>query len=189
MYVSSVITAVPLPHTVTNTFVPDKLWAMPREISAGGVVVRRGPLGWELAVIEPAGNQVGKVTDKKSRKVVVALPKGLVDPGENPERTALREVREETGISGSILHKLLDIKYVYVRTWSDNARVFKIVSFYLLKYESGEIGDIRPDMRIEVKRAFWIPLSDAERKLTYRGERDAVRRAQEYLQANFEEAS
>lgn len=159
---------------------------MPREISAGGVVVRPAPDGWQVAVIEPAGNQGPDVTDKKRPKSVLALPKGIVDPGEKPEQTALREVREETGITAAIVSKLLDIKYVYVRTWSDHARVFKIVSFYLLRYESGEIDDVTPEMRIEVKRAFWIPLEEAGRKLSYRGEKDAARKAREYLQTHKE---
>jgi 8-oxo-dGTP pyrophosphatase MutT (NUDIX family) len=161
---------------------------MPREISAGGVVIRRASEAWEVAVIEPAGNQDPQVTDKKRPKAVTALPKGLVDPGEKPDQTALREVREETGISGEIVTKLLDIKYVYVRTWGDKARVFKIVSFYLLRYVSGEIDDVSEEMRIEVKRALWIPLAEAQTKLTYKGERDAIRKAREYLQAHFEEA-
>lgn len=150
--------------------------------------MRSTPTGWELAVIEPASNQQAIVTDKKRPKTVLALPKGLVDPGEKADETAAREVREETGITGTILTKLLDIKYVYVRTWGDKQRVFKIVSFYLLRYESGEIDDVTPEMRIEVKQALWIPLGGAERKLTYRGERDAIRRAQEYLKVHPEEA-
>jgi 8-oxo-dGTP pyrophosphatase MutT (NUDIX family) len=107
-----------------------------------------------------------------------------VDPGEKPEHTAVREVREETGINCTILTKLLDIKYVYVRTWGDQQRVFKIVSFYLLRYDSGEIDGITPEMRIEVKQAMWIPLEEAERRLSYRGERDVIRRAREYLEAH-----
>src|SRR6266436_5994401 len=163
---------------------------MPREISAGGVVVRKTSEGWELAVIEPQREQPESTkSDKKRQKQVLALPKGLVDPGEKPEETALREVREETGVSGVKLAKLTDIKYMYVRTWGDNQRVFKIVSFYLLRYESGEIDEIRPAMRIEVKRALWIPLEGAERKLTYRGERDVVRLAQKYLESHPQEAN
>ena len=156
-------------------------------------MVRHTPEGWQLAVIEPqreaASNQKLAVTDKKRPKQVLALPKGLVDPGEKADQTAVREVREETGITGIILTKLIDIKYVYVRTWSDQQRVFKIVSFYLLRYESGEIDDVSREMRVEVKQALWIPLEGAERKLTYRGERDAIKKAREYLQAHSREAS
>src|SRR2546421_2790390 len=158
---------------------------MLREISAGGVVVRATPQEWELAVIEPQRELAsGSGSDKKRQKQVFALPKGIVDPGEKAAETAVREVREETGISGIIVTKLTDIKYMYVRSWGDQRRVFKIVSFYLLRYESGEIGDIAPDMQIEVKQALWIPLAGAERKLSYRGERDVVKLAQKYLDSH-----
>jgi len=158
---------------------------MLREISAGGVVVRATPQGYELAVIEPQREpSSGSGSDKKRQKQVFALPKGLVDPGEKAAETAVREVREETGISGIIVTKLTDIKYMYVRSWGDQQRVFKIVSFYLLRYESGEIGGIAPDMKIEVKQALWIPLAGAERKITYRGERDVVKLAQKYLDSH-----
>jgi 8-oxo-dGTP pyrophosphatase MutT (NUDIX family) len=161
---------------------------MAREISAGGVVVKKGAEGWELAVIEPRKDPPGVATKgkKSSQKVTLALPKGLVDPGEKPEETALREVFEETGVKALPITKLLDIKYVYVRTWGDQERVFKIVSFYLFRYESGEINEIAPAMRIEVDRALWIPLQEASRKLAYRGERDAVKKAVEYLEAHPE---
>jgi 8-oxo-dGTP pyrophosphatase MutT (NUDIX family) len=156
---------------------------MLREISAGGVVVRPTSQGWELAVIEPQSESVAsrKSDKKRHSKEVLALPKGLIDPGEKAAETALREVREETGITAKLLEKLTDIKYVYVRSWGDKQRVFKIVSFYLLLYESGTIDDVSDEMRIEVKRARWIPLEEAEKKLAYRGERDVVRTAREQL--------
>jgi 8-oxo-dGTP pyrophosphatase MutT (NUDIX family) len=161
---------------------------MLREISAGGVMVRH-PGGWEVAVIEPQRepDKTGK-SDKKRQKQILALPKGLVDPGEKPDDTAMREVREETGIQGTKITKLTDIKYMYVRSWGDKQRVFKIVSFYLLRYESGEIDDVSDEMRIEVKQALWIPLEGAERKLAYKGERDVVKLAQKYLESHPEEA-
>ena len=160
---------------------------MLREISAGGVVVRRSGAAWEMAVIEPRKEPSGSTESaKKSHKTVLALPKGLVDDGEKAEQTAIREVREETGITAALIVKLADIKYVYVRSWGDQQKVFKIVSFYLLKYTSGEIGEIAPEMEIEVKRALWIPLEDAHRKLAYRGERDVVKEAQEYLKTHAE---
>jgi 8-oxo-dGTP pyrophosphatase MutT (NUDIX family) len=155
-------------------------------------VVRRAGNGWELAVIEPQREQDksigGPGSDKKRHKQVLALPKGLVDPGEKPEQTALREVGEETGVRATALAKLTDIKYVYVRTWGDGQRVFKIVSFYLLRYDSGTVDELTPEMRVEVKRALWIPLEEAERRLSYRGEREVIRLAQKYLESHAQEA-
>jgi 8-oxo-dGTP pyrophosphatase MutT (NUDIX family) len=110
----------------------------------------------------------------------------LVDPGEKPDQTAVREVREETGVTATLVTKLADIKYFYVRSWSDKQRVFKMVSFYLLKYESGRIDDISPDMRIEVQRAFWLPLEDAPAKLAYKSERDVARKALDYASSHPE---
>jgi 8-oxo-dGTP pyrophosphatase MutT (NUDIX family) len=174
---------------MTNSRVPDTLGDMVREISAGGVVVRHTAQGWMMAAIEPQKeDSASRPMKRASQKVLLALPKGLVDPGEKPEQTAIREVREETGVTGSVIGKLGDIKYTYVRSWSDKQRVFKIVSFFLLRYEGGRIDEIPSAMRIEVKRAAWVPLDEAESKLAYRGERDMVRRAQEYLKSHPEAA-
>ena len=165
---------------------------MIREISAGGVVLREIGGVWHVALIEPQkedsrekdsssdDSQPAKASRKRSR-AVLCLPKGLVDAGEKAEAAAIREVFEETGIVTEAVTKLLDIKYVYVRSWGDGQRVFKIVSFYLMKYLSGEIGNITPEMRIEVERALWIPLTDANQQMAYSGERKVLAQAQEYL--------
>ena len=94
---------------------------------------------------------------------------------------ALREVREETGITAVPVTKLADIKYVYVRSWGDGERVFKIVSFYLLKHESGRIDNIADEMRMEVARARWMRLEEAPKLLAYRGEKQMATQALEYL--------
>src|ERR1700686_869623 len=163
---------------------------MIREVSAGGVGGGRTSEGWQMAVIEPRRESAipspGTTRQRISQKVLLALPKGLVDPGEKPEQTAAREVVEETGLIAIPVTKLGDIKYAYVRSWGDRERVFKIVSFYLFRYQSGEIDEIAPEMRIEVKRALWIPLEDAAKKLAYAGEKDMVRRAEAYLKAHPE---
>jgi 8-oxo-dGTP pyrophosphatase MutT (NUDIX family) len=156
---------------------------MAREISAGGVVLRQMDGVWHVALIEPQKeNPKPAKSPRKRTPAVLALPKGLVDPGEKPLATALREVKEETGILAEPVTKLVDIKYVYVRTWGDGERVFKIVSFYLLRYVSGEIDDIALDMRIEVKRALWVPLDQASRQLAYSNERKVLLHAQDYLE-------
>ena len=171
---------------------------MIREFSAGGVVLRRMSGVWHIAVIEPQkeasetvreeNSEGGKAkkTRSASVKTVLALPKGLIDAGERPEETAVREVREETGVTGTLIRKLADSKYVYVRAWGDKQRVFKVVSFYLLRYQSGRIDDIKPEMRVEVRQALWIPLEQATTKLAYGGERQVARKAQEYLESHSE---
>ncbi len=156
---------------------------MVREISAGGVVLREISGTWHVALIEPQKESpVTAKAPRKRTKAVLALPKGLLDPGETPQATAVREVHEETGIVAELVTKLTDIKYVYVRTWGDGERVFKIVSFYLLRYGSGEIDDVTAEMRIEVKRALWVPLAEASRQLMYSNERKVLRLAQDYLE-------
>jgi len=170
---------------------------MVREISAGGVVLRkRGGIWWIAAIELPAAPPSsepepaaapGKAKLRRAKsKPVLALPKGLVDPGEKPLETALREVYEETGVMATLITKLADIKYVYVRTWSDQQRVFKIVSFYLLRYASGRINNILPEMRIEVARARWVQLEEAASLLAYRGEKQMARQALAYVTAHPE---
>ena len=150
--------------------------------------MRPTPQGWNVAVIEPQAEPASSGSEQKShKKELLALPKGLIDPGEKPVETAVREVLEETGVHAKILEKLTDIKYVYVRSWQDHERVFKIVSFYLLLYESGTIDDLSSGMRIEVRRARWVPIEEAARKLAYRGERDVVKLARERLKLHGKE--
>jgi len=162
---------------------------MPREISSGGVVLRQISGVWHVAVIEPQKNEPQKEslkpakTPRKRSRARLTLPKGLVDAGEKPQAAAVREVREETGIVAEPVTKLCDNKYVYVRTWGDGERVFKIVSFYLMRYVSGEIDILNSDMRIEVKQALWVPLADAARQLAYSNERKVLRQAQDYVEA------
>jgi len=162
---------------------------MLREISAGGVVLRKEDGAWRMAAIElpvasEAAPDAAKRAVRSKPKAVVCLPKGLIDPGEKAIEAALREVREETGIVAIPITKLGDIKYVYARSWGDGERVFKIVSFYLLRYESGEIDNITEEMRIEVGRAKWVPLKDAPQLLAYSGEKQMARKALEYVEAH-----
>jgi 8-oxo-dGTP pyrophosphatase MutT (NUDIX family) len=162
-----------------------------REFSAGGVVLRKMRGRWFLAVIEPHMTRPKKSPKRSGRPrktpaALVALPKGAIDEGEKPEQTAVREVTEETGVQADLVTKLADIKYYYVRNWGDGARVFKIVSFYLLLYRSGRLGNILPEMRIEVQRAYWLPLEDAAKTLSYDGEREVVQSAMQYLKGHPE---
>jgi 8-oxo-dGTP pyrophosphatase MutT (NUDIX family) len=137
---------------------------MTREFSAGGVLVRRLRGRWWLAAIRPNGKPEG----------VWALPKGLIDAGEKGADTALREVAEETGVGGTLIEKLGDVRYVYSRS---GERIFKVVSFFLLRYRSGRIGALPPGMELEVAEARWLPLDEAPRLLAYGGERQMAEKA------------
>jgi len=150
-----------------------------REFSAGALVLRHMQDQWWVAVIEP-----GRHGEPEDRKDVVALPKGNVDPGEKPDQTALREVMEETGVKAKLITKLDSIKYVYMRKWSDNEKIFKVVTFYLMKYQSGRIGQITEEMKHEVRRAYWLPLNEAPDKLSYKGEKQMAQKAMEYVKEN-----
>jgi 8-oxo-dGTP pyrophosphatase MutT (NUDIX family) len=123
-----------------------------REFSAGGVVVRRLRGRPHLAAVRVKGGKV------------LALPKGHIDSGESAEEAARREAREEAGVEGNLVDKLGDVRYWYQR---DGQRVLKVVSFFLFRYRSGSVRD-HDD---EVDSAEWVPLDDAPRLLTYRGER------------------
>jgi 8-oxo-dGTP pyrophosphatase MutT (NUDIX family) len=135
-----------------------------REFSAGGVLVRKLKGDWMLAAIRPAGKNQG----------VWALPKGIIGRGEDPRETARREVHEETGATGRLVAKLGDVRYVY--TW-DGERIFKVVSFFLLRYSSGRLGELPPETAHEVAEVRWLPLAEAPKLLSYGGERDMAERA------------
>jgi 8-oxo-dGTP pyrophosphatase MutT (NUDIX family) len=137
---------------------------MRREFSAGGVLVRRLDGRWMLAAIRPAGKQRG----------VWALPKGRIEDGDSGEATALREVTEETGARGRSLGKLGDVRYWF--NWQGE-RIFKVVSFFLVRYEGGRLGDLPAEFRHEVAEARWLPLDEAPSLLAYTGERDMARKA------------
>ncbi|ADB54210.1 NUDIX hydrolase [Conexibacter woesei] len=130
-----------------------------RELSAGGVVVR----GDDVIVIVPTRRGA-------QGQRVLGLPKGHVDPGENAEQAARREVREEAGVEADMVEKLGDVRYFYQR---DGQRIFKMVRFFLFRYRAGALED-HDD---EVEEARWMPLAEAARALSYRGEREMVGRA------------
>ena len=119
---------------------------------------------WMVAAIRPAGKPDG----------LWALPKGRIDPGESGETTAVREVEEETGARGRPLGKLGDVKYWF--NWRGE-RIFKVVSFFLLRYEGGRLGELSDAFRHEVADVRWLALAEAPRLLAYRGEQEMAEKA------------
>jgi 8-oxo-dGTP pyrophosphatase MutT (NUDIX family) len=137
-----------------------------REISAGCVVYRMQGEVAEVAMIQPRD------------RAAWSLPKGLIERGETPELAAIREAREETGLSCDILARIDTIKYSYVAKWeSPPTRIFKIVTFFLSRYTGGDL--LQHDH--EVDRAEWFTVNDAIDRATYPQEREILRKAESLI--------
>ncbi len=135
------------------------------QVSSGGVIFRDAEGGdREIALVSVKGGKIW------------SLPKGLVEKGEETSETAVREVREETGLSGKIVKRLGDITYWYFIK-EDNAKCRKTVHFYLLEYVSGNTED----HNWEVDKAEWFPIDEALKKLSYKGDKEIVRKVKESL--------
>jgi 8-oxo-dGTP diphosphatase len=134
-----------------------------RQVSAGGVVYRRTAGGAEVAIV--------RVGPKRRWQ----LPKGIVDEGEKPEQTAVREVREEAGVDARLVAPLDTIEYWYAGDERDGRRVrfHKFVHLFVLEYTSGDVADHDH----EVDEARWVPLAEATSMLSFESERKAMKQA------------
>jgi len=150
---------------VTSGNQPPKHGPTRSEVSAGGVVVRDGAAGPE-AILASRRTQNGDLA--------WGLPKGRIEPGEDPRTTALREVREETGLACEIHEDLGTLSYFY--RW-DGVRISKVVHFYLMRVVGGDVSEHDEEM----KDVRWVPLADAPALATYPSERDLLLRAAERL--------
>ncbi|MFW0789887.1 NUDIX hydrolase [Gordonia sp. CPCC 205333] len=136
-----------------------------RETSAGGLVI--STFGEPYPELSAA--LIGRV-DRRGR-MMWSLPKGHIETGETAEQTAVREIAEETGITGSVVAPLGKIDYWFV---SEGRRIHKTVHHYLLRSLGGELSDAD----YEVAEVAWVPLTELPRRLTYSDERRLARMAE-----------
>ena len=101
-----------------------------------------------------------------------SLPKGTPEDGETVAETALREVREETGLRVEILQHLGIISYWFVRT-NDGIRCHKIVHYFLMRPIGGSIQ--KHDHEFDEVR--WFPGEEAVRILHYPNDASIVEKA------------
>ncbi|WP_195905939.1 NUDIX hydrolase [Parafrankia discariae] len=125
------------------------------ETSAGGLVLDTASAGANAALIARR--------DKRGR-LLWSLPKGHVERDETTEEAAVREVAEETGVTGAVLGPLGTIDFWFV---AGEARVHKTVHHFLLLRTSGDLSDDD----VEVAEVAWVPLPEVARRLAYADER------------------
>jgi 8-oxo-dGTP pyrophosphatase MutT (NUDIX family) len=136
------------------------------QVSAGGVVFRGEKGSVEVVIVAVGGQNRWQ------------LPKGLVDAGENPEIAAVREAREEGGVSSEVVQLIETIEYWYAGL--DNGirvRFHKRVNFYLLRYISGDTKE----HDWEVNEARWVPIDDATSQLAFDNERRVMQQARDLI--------
>jgi len=153
--------------------VPGPRLPIVKQVSAGGVVYRiAGGAEPEVALV------------KVGPKGRWQLPKGIVDEGESPETTAIREGREEAGVDARLVAPLDVIEYWYVGSDRGGVRVrfHKFVHLFVLEYLGGDVAD--HDFEVEESR--WIPLEAAVDMLAFESERKAMRRAVETIRGSVE---
>ena len=143
------------------------------EISSGGVIFKRKDNSFEVALVS------------KKKGKIWCLPKGHIEEGESLKETAIREVKEETGLRGEIVNKVDDIIYWYSNKdkKGELVKIFKRVYFFLLKYVEGEtkVHDH------EVENVQWFDIKKARKILTYKTEQDVMKKAEKILKNLQEE--
>lgn len=99
-----------------------------------------------------------------------------MEKGETPPQTALREVQEETGLTGRLIRKIGDIRYQY-RSQEEKTLFSKKVSFFLMERVGGRIAD----HDFEVDQVKWFPFQKALKRLSYPTERKLLQKAKRLL--------
>lgn len=132
------------------------------QFSAGGVVYRKTGTDIEVVILTRGGGKI------------FCLPKGKIERLETPRQAALREIKEETGLTGTIEKDFGKINYWFFSE-EDRTRIHKTVYFFLVRYESGSTSDHDTDAE-DVR---WLPADEALKIMSYPSERRMVEKARD----------
>ncbi len=130
------------------------------EVSAGGVVVDGGKV---LIIRHARGEWI--------------MPKGHLEPGEEPRQAALREVREETGLEAQIIAPLGETSYAYRRKGEQILRPKRVI-WYLMEPLTPR-DQLRLAVEEGLREAEWLGWKEARQRLTWSGDRRILQRAAE----------
>ncbi len=153
--------------------------ALKFEKSAGGIVYKRSLRPRLKRSLRPAGlkkedSQIHILLTKHSQHHGWVFPKGLIDPGEDRQTTAVREVKEEGGVEAKIVQEFSPIEYFYKL---EGQLVKKKVTYFLMEYLSGDPAD----HDWEMEDAQWIPSDEVEGTLSFKSDKEIFRKARELL--------
>ncbi|OGH13215.1 MAG: hypothetical protein A2687_00775 [Candidatus Levybacteria bacterium RIFCSPHIGHO2_01_FULL_38_26] len=136
------------------------------EFSAGGVVYKK------------ENSKIFIIVAQHSQHHGWVFPKGLIaekeSKRETKEEAALREVKEETGVSGKIIKVLPAVTYWYK---FDNEKIKKTVYYFLMEYESGDIKE----HDFEMENVEWLPMDEVENRLTYKSDKKVWKEAKKII--------
>jgi 8-oxo-dGTP diphosphatase len=138
---------------------------MKQEFSAGGIVYKK------------TRNNIYILVCQHSQHHGWVFPKGLIGDhieNENKEETAVREVKEETGVNAKIIMPLKEVSYWYV---FNKEKIKKTVYYFIMKYVSGNIEN----HDFEMENVEWVEKNKVKDKLTYKSDKKVWEEAEKFI--------
>lgn len=133
--------------------------------------------------VEAVGGVVYRVSRRKRLEILLikkqggfwTLPKGHVEPGESHNEAAIREIREETGVTCTVGPYITEVSYIVLKRGTPRT---KTVSYYLMHATRGRL---RPSKKERISRVKWFSFEEAQRRIKRGRVRAIVQQASQLL--------